>query len=96
MSARPESPANRSDTPDQGLRAVLDCAQAAVWDWQVPVDRFEVDEAWLRALGVDYGAAALTTSEWKRCVHPDDHGAFVAAAESCHVGEETHAVTAGD
>ena len=88
MSARPESPANRSDTPDQGLRAVLDCAQAAVWDWKVPVDRFEVDEAWLRALGVDYGAAGLTTSEWKRFVHPDDHGAFVAAAESCHHGNE--------
>jgi PAS domain S-box-containing protein len=86
MNARPESSTNPAGAPDPGLRGVLESAQAAVWEWHVPTDRFEVDETWLRALGVDHGAGELTTTEWKRRIHPDDHGAFTAAAESCHHG----------
>jgi PAS domain S-box-containing protein len=85
MNARPES-ATSPAAPDPGLRAVLDNAQAAVWEWQIGSDRFVVDTVWLRALGIDFGAHGLTTAEWKRRIHPDDHGAFVAAAESCHHG----------
>jgi PAS domain S-box-containing protein len=88
MNARPESAAGGAAAADPGLRPVLESAQAAVWDWQVPADRFEVDVAWLRSLGIDFGAAGLTTTEWKRRIHPDDLGAFVAAAESCHHGGE--------
>ncbi len=75
---------------DAELRSVLESAQAAVWDWDVPTGRFEVDESWLRTLGVDAGpgGGALSTTEWKRRIHPDDHGAFAAATESCHHGGE--------
>src|SRR5919108_3323215 len=85
MNARPES-ATGAIATDSGLRPVLESAQAAVWDWHVPADRFEVDLPWLRSLGIDFGAGSLTTTEWKRRIHPDDLGAFVAAAESCHHG----------
>ena len=88
MNARPEaaSPA----ALDTELRSVLESAQAAIWDWQVPSQRFEVDERWLRTLGVDSGpnGGVMSTAEWKRRIHPDDHGAFAAAAESCHHGSE--------
>ncbi|MDF3020320.1 MAG: hypothetical protein K0Q92_1623 [Steroidobacteraceae bacterium] len=88
MNARPEPVT--SNVVDAELRAVLESAQAAVWDWQIAADRFEVDEPWLRALGVDPGGGngVLSTAEWKRRIHPDDHGAFVAATESCHHGGE--------
>jgi PAS domain S-box-containing protein len=87
MNARPHS-ATGASSPDTELRTVLDGAQAAVWDWQVAADRFTVDETWLQALGVDFGIQGLTTAEWKRRIHPDDYGAFLAAAESCHHGGE--------
>ena len=88
MNARPEPVT--SNVVDAELRSVLESAQAAVWDWQIAAERFEVDEPWLRALGVDPGGGngVLSTAEWKRRIHPDDHGAFVAATESCHHGGE--------
>jgi PAS domain S-box-containing protein len=88
MNARPEA-ASRASL-DAELRSVLESAQAAVWDWEVPAGRFEVDEGWLRTLGVDpgTGGGVLSTAEWKRRIHPDDHGAFAAATESCHHGSE--------
>ncbi len=87
MNARPDS---LGSAVEAELRSVLENAQAAVWDWQIAADRFDVDENWLRTLGVDAvgGNGALTITEWKRRIHPDDHGAFVAAAESCHHGGE--------
>src|SRR5688500_13429735 len=88
MNARPDSAPAQASTADAELRAVLDSAQAAVWDWQVAADRFTVDDAWLRAMGVDFGSHGLTTAEWKRRIHPDDHGAYLAATESCHHGGE--------
>ncbi len=87
MNARPESVASAIDAE---LRSVLESAQAAVWDWQIAADRIEVDEAWLRAIGAELGggSGAMNIAEWKRRIHPDDHGAFVAASESCHHGNE--------
>src|SRR5688572_18332765 len=88
MNARPD-PLGLT-TLDAELKSVLESAQAAVWDWQIGVDRLEVDASWLRSLGVEAGAGngVLSTAEWKRRIHPDDHGAFVAATESCHHGGE--------
>src|SRR5215475_12079606 len=86
MNARPETV---GPAVDAELRSVLESAQAAVWDWQIAVDRIEVDETWLRTIGVDLATGGvMTTAEWKRRIHPDDHGAFAAAAEPCHHGNE--------
>ena len=54
MNARPEA----AQAPPDALlpaefRSALQLAQAAVWDWQLATDRFQVDEVWLRAFGVD-------------------------------------------
>jgi PAS domain S-box-containing protein len=87
MNARPESAAAPGALETE-LRSVLDNAQAAVWEWQVVADRIVVDEHWLRGLGIDVPPGGLTTAQWKRFIHPDDHGGFVAAAESCHHGNE--------
>ena len=40
----------------------------------------------LRALGIDVPAGAMAVEQWKRRIHPDDLGAFVAATESCQHG----------
>jgi PAS domain S-box-containing protein len=50
------------------------------------VDRFQVDEAWMRAFGVDVSAAPMPVRDWKRRIHPDDLGAFNAATDSCQHG----------
>src|SRR5678815_5573060 len=90
MNARPESAAQLpAVTPvPVEVRTAVELAQAAVWDWQVSADQFQVDVAWLRAFGIDPGCGAMSSEEWKRRVHPDDLGAFIAAADSCHHGGE--------
>ena len=87
MNARPDSthaPAAAA-TPVE-IRSAVELAQAAVWDWQVSADQFQVDDAWLRAFGIDLALGAMPCAEWKRRIHPDDLGAFIAAADSCHHG----------
>jgi PAS domain S-box-containing protein len=89
MNARPESaqPSGATPLPIE-FRSALELAQAAVWDWQISADQFQVDDAWLRAFGVDVGPGAVPCAEWKRRIHPDDLAAFIAAADSCHHGGE--------
>ena len=69
------------------FRSALELAQAAVWDWQVSADQFQVDEAWLRAFGIDVRREA-------RCRAPSGSGASIPTisarssrpADSCHHG----------
>src|SRR3954469_3387918 len=87
MNARPDTAQAANDVAlPAEFRSALALAQAAVWDWNLPADRFHVDEGWTRAFGVDITAAAVPIAHWKRCIHPDDHGAFGAATDSCHHG----------
>ncbi len=89
MSARPEPQQAASGAPlPPEFRSALELAQAAVWDWQVTADLFQVDEAWITAFGVDVPAAASPIEQWKRRIHPDDLGAFVAAADAAHHGSD--------
>ena len=53
-----------------------------------PSDRFQVDEAWLRAFGIDVPVDAMAIRDWQRRIHPDDLGAFNAAADSCQHGSD--------
>jgi len=86
MNARPESAKPSASPAMPEFRSAVELAQAAVWDWQVSADQFQVDEAWLRAFGIDLGGGAMPCAEWKRRIHPDDLGAFIAAGESCNHG----------
>ena len=87
MNARPDTAQAAADAPlSAEFRSAVQLAQAAVWDWQITLDRFQVDEAWLRAFGVDVGAAPMPVRDWQRRIHPDDLGAFNAAADSCQHG----------
>ena len=58
MNARPDT---AQAAPDAQLpaefRSALQLAQAAVWDWQLSADHFQVDEAWIRAFGIDVPGA---------------------------------------
>jgi PAS domain S-box-containing protein len=87
MNARPESAQAAGDAPlPAEFRSALELAQAAVWDWQVSADRFQVDAAWVKAFGVDVGTGPMPVREWQRRIHPDDLGAFNAATDSCQHG----------
>lgn len=87
MNARPETSQAAPETPlPAEFRSALELAQAALWDWRLAEDRFEVDEAWTRAFGIDVRAPSMPIDEWKRRIHPDDHGVFAAASDSCHHG----------
>jgi PAS domain S-box-containing protein len=87
MNARPETAQALAglQLPAE-FRSALQLAQAAVWDWDLPGDAFQVDEAWTRAFGVDVAGHVMPIAHWKRRIHPDDHGAFAAATDSCHHG----------
>src|SRR5437868_4264306 len=87
MNARPETTQAAADAQlPVELRSALELAQAAMWDWNLPADEFQVDAAWTRAFGVDVVSHAMPVEHWKRRIHPDDHGAFGAATDSCHHG----------
>lgn len=89
MNARPEAASSPQDAllPAE-LRSALQLAQAAVWDWVLTDDRFHIDEAWIRAFGVEVPGLPMGISDWQRRVHPDDLGAFNAATDSCHHGSD--------
>jgi PAS domain S-box-containing protein len=86
MNARPES-APGAELPAE-FRSALELAQAAVWDWRLEDDQFHVDEAWARAFGIEVSLAPIPAEQWKRRIHPDDLGAFLAATDSCQHGSE--------
>ena len=89
MNARPDT---AQAAPDAQLpaefRSALQLAQAAVWDWHLSADHFQVDEAWIRAFGIDVPGGPMSLREWQRRIHPDDLGAFNAASDSCHHGSD--------
>jgi PAS domain S-box-containing protein len=86
MNARPES-APCAELPAE-FRSALELAQAAVWDWRLADDRFHVDADWARAFGIEAGDAPMPAEQWRRRIHPDDLGAFLAALDSCqHAGD---------
>src|SRR3954470_3755464 len=87
MNARPDTAhaAAEAQLPAE-FRSAVELAQAAVWDWNLADDDFQVDEAWTRAFGVDVTGRAMPIADWRRRIHPDDIGAFSAAADSCHHG----------
>ncbi|MBC8026991.1 MAG: PAS domain-containing protein, partial [Steroidobacteraceae bacterium] len=84
MNARPES-APGAQLPAE-FRSALELAQAAVWDWQLEEDCFQVDANWARAFGIDVSAAPMAVEQWKRRIHPDDLGAFLATTDFCQHG----------
>ena len=89
MNARPDAaPAAAEELLPAEFRSALQLAQAAVWDWRLSIDRFQVDEAWTRAFGVDVPAGPMGIREWQRRIHPDDLGAFNAATDSCQHGSD--------
>ena len=89
MNARPDSAEAASDAQlPAEFRSALQLAQAAVWDWRLSIDRFQVDEAWLRAFGIDVAVDSMAIRDWQRRIHPDDVGAFNAAADSCQHGSD--------
>jgi PAS domain S-box-containing protein len=91
MNARPESaPTPVGESLPAEFRSALALAQAAVWDWHLANDQFRVDEAWLRSFGIDASFDPMPIAEWKRRIHPDDLGAFIAATDSCHHGGERY------
>jgi two-component system, LuxR family, sensor kinase FixL len=87
MNARPDTaPAAPEALLPAEFRSALQLAQAAVWDWQLSIDRFQVDEVWIRAFGVDVVSGPMAIRDWHRRIHPDDLGAFNAATDSCQHG----------
>jgi PAS domain S-box-containing protein len=89
MNARPDAMNNSNEISlPAEFRSALELAQAAVWDWRVLSDQFVVDEAWCRAFGVECTGASLPIEQWKKRIHPDDLGAFVAASDAVQHGAD--------
>jgi PAS domain S-box-containing protein len=59
------------------LAAVLDGTNDATWDWNLVDDVTHVNDRFSTMLG--YAPHELEPGAWKRCIHPDDRGAAVAA-----------------
>jgi hypothetical protein len=73
----------------------LQLAQAAVWDWQITADRFQVDEGWLRAFGIDVpapwwrsanGSGVSTRTTWALSTPPPIPASTAAIASNVNTG----------
>jgi PAS domain S-box-containing protein len=60
------------------LDLALDCAEEALWDWNVAENRTYYSERWSRMLGYSPDEIGDSTEIFQRLVHPDD---FVVATE---------------
>ena len=72
---------------DNVQRVQLALAAGAIigtWFWDIPSDRFTVDEAFARAFGLDpaLGREGLSLDQVIETVHPDDRDALVAAIKA--------------
>ena len=47
-------------------------ANDALWDWDVPADRFYVSDRWAEMIGFDPADIGNKPSDWMTRVHPDD------------------------
>ncbi len=54
------------------------------WFWDIPADRFTVDEAFARAFGLDpaLGRSGLSLDQVVETVHPDDKAGLIVAMET--------------
>ena len=86
MNARPES-APGAQLPAEFCSA-LALAQAALWDWRLAEDQFHVDAEWAREFGIEASDAPMSAEQWRRRMHPDDLGSFLAATDSCQHGAD--------
>ena len=89
MNARPESAASRLPMRRCRPNSVRRCelAQAAVWDWQLSADHFQVDEAWLRAFGIDVAVE-------RDAVAPNGSGASIPTISARSSPRRIPAITA--
>ena len=61
------------------LDLALECAQEALWDWNVAENWTYYDERWSRMLGYSAEEIGQSVAIFDRLVHPDD----LASGQSC-------------
>lgn len=54
------------------LDLALECAEEALWDWNVPEKRTHYSDRWSRMLGFSPEDVGNSVEIWERLVHPDD------------------------
>ncbi|MCX6621234.1 MAG: PAS domain-containing protein [Acidobacteria bacterium] len=60
------------------LDLALECAEEALWDWNIPENRTHYSERWGRMLGFSPEEIGDSVEIWDRLVHPDDLAATAA------------------
>ncbi|MGC3998297.1 MAG: ATP-binding protein [Anaeromyxobacter sp.] len=78
---------------ERRLELVLEGAQAAYWDWDIPADSITLDERWGALVGLPTGDGQRTAAAWRGRIHPDDRTQAVAAVQA-HLGGRSSAYVA--
>src|SRR5690242_20983715 len=68
------------------MRAALEAANLALWDWNLSSGEVLVDRLFFRLLGRDEPEQVLPVEKLARLVHLDDKQAFAAAVEDVRLG----------
>ena len=70
------------------LENIIQAANAAVWEWDLPSGRVEVNERWARMIGCAPGdLASFTRDQWTALIHPEDLSGSQAALAAHFAGQ---------
>ena len=86
---------------EQRWRAVLECTEQGVWDWNAQTNKVYFSPTWKAMLGYAEGEVGDSLDEWESRIHPDDKAAAHADLERHFAGqtplyENTHRVRCKD
>lgn len=69
------------------LELLIESANLAWWDQDIPARRVERSRTWAEMLGYGEGEIGTELAEWKERIHPEDVPAMEEASARCRSGE---------
>jgi PAS domain S-box-containing protein len=89
LSARKEAEEALRKSEERYALAALG-ANDALWDWDVPADRFYVSDRWAEMIGFAAAELGPRPSDWMSRVHPDDRRRLLLLISGHFKGESKH------
>lgn len=69
------------------LTRVIEGSDQGYWDWNVQTDSLSVSNRWLSMLGYAPGEMDITSGNYRKYIHPDDHNRIMTLAQRHVAGE---------
>jgi len=75
---------------NEKLELSLEGGRLGSFDWEIPIDRYSIDERWASLLGFEFDATDSRLDVWTSLIHPDDLDPTLQRLQRYLVAEEPH------